>query len=43
MVAERPIQEEEHAQMMMNQSTENAGNVGAVGWTKLVKLEGFYR
>ena len=38
------VQEKEHAQtVMMNQSTEIAGNVGAVGWRKLVKLERFYR
>jgi len=40
MEAER---EKEHAQMMKNQFNESAGNVGAVGWTKSVKLEGFYR
>ena len=43
MEAVRPAQKKERAQIMKNQSTENAGNVGAVGWTKLVKLEGFYR
>jgi len=38
-----PEREKEHAQMMKNQFTESAGNVGAVGWTKPVKPEGFYR